>query len=260
MGKVGLLYDFTECIGCMECVKACKKQNKLPDPSRTDYKDLNAETYTIVLEKAGSFFGKLCMHCKEAACVSACPVGALQKTPEGAVIYDASMCIGCRYCMIACPFQIPKYEWGNTTPAVRKCIYCYDIVKEGEQTACARACPTGARMFGERDRLLEIAKRRIAAKPDRYVDYIYGEKEAGGTSTLLLSGVPFDKLGFRMDLGEHSYPELTWVVMEKIPYVVVSGYLLLGGIWWVVDRRRRMEVGELEETATGGEEETEKKE
>lgn len=247
MGKVGLLVDFTECIGCQACVKACKEQNNLPRPSYTDYSDLTAENYTVVLEKAGTNFRKLCMHCHEAACVSACPVGALQKTPEGAVTYDAGVCIGCRYCMIACPFQVPKFEWDNPFPAVRKCIYCYDIVKEGEQTACARACPTGATMFGERDRLLQVAKRRLAAQPDRYVDYIYGEKEVGGTSTLFLSGVPFDKLGFRMDLGEKSLPELTWVVLNKVPNIVITGYLLLGGIWWIVDRRKRMEAERLAE-------------
>jgi len=241
MSKIGMLIDFTRCIGCKECVRACKEQNNLPRPSFADYDDLTAENYTVVLNKAGTNFRRICMHCEKSTCVSACPVTALTKTPEGAVIYDESKCIGCRYCMLACPFQVPKYEWNNPLPPVRKCIFCYDLVKKGEQPACAKVCPTGATRFDDRDKLLQYAKRLIKARPDRYVDHVYGEKEVGGSSVMFISGVPFEALGFRMDLGERSLPELSWLIMKRIPNVVMTGYLLLGGIWWIVDRRRKME-------------------
>jgi formate dehydrogenase iron-sulfur subunit len=195
------------------------------------------------------------MHCLDPACVSVCPVTALQKTPEGPVIYDETRCIGCRYCMLACPFEIPKYEWDNPLPKVRKCIMCYEKrIKEGKQPACVAACPTGATKFGDRDDLITEARHRIAQHPDRYVDHIYGVTEAGGTSVLYISPVPFEKLGFKVDVQESSYPKLTWEILRKIPSIVSLGGILMIGTYWVINRRMtiaRMHLSEAEADENG---------
>ena len=182
------------------------------------------------------------MHCLEPACVSVCPVTALQKTELGPVIYDESRCIGCRYCMLACPFGIPKYEWDSPLPKVQKCIMCYEKrVAGGEQPACTQVCPTGATKFGDRDALIAEARARIAAEPDRYVNHIYGVTEAGGTSVLFLSPIPFADLGFKTDVRDEPYPKLTWDILSKIPSIVSVGGVLLFGIYWVIHRRMHME-------------------
>ncbi len=238
-----ILLDFTKCIGCKACEHACSEQNQLPEhppEGKMDYK-----SYTTVLKRDDQYFRKMCMHCQTPACVSVCPVAAMEKTKLGPVIYHADKCFGCRYCMMACPFQVPKYEWDHAVPVVRKCIMCYDrISKEGGTTACAWVCPTAACRFGERDKLLELAHRRIANFPDRYVHEVYGENTVGGTSVLMLSAIPFADLGFRTDLPTEALPELTWTVMSKIPNIVITGGLLLGGLSWIVNRR--MAVGEEE--------------
>lgn len=235
-----LLIDFTKCIGCNACVYACKEENNLPEKEE---KDLSATTYTVVKEKEGVFFRRLCMHCNDPACASVCPVKAFEKTPNGPVIYHSKKCIGCRYCIQACPFAVPTYEWKSTKPLVKKCTMCAERQKKGKITACAEACPTEATIFGDRNELLKEARRRIKENPDLYVNHIYGEKEIGGTSVLFLSSVPFEKLGFRTDLTEEPLPLLTWKIMSKIPnYVVVSGVFLYG-IYWIINRR--MELAEL---------------
>ena len=241
---VSILLDFTLCIGCGACEKACQEEHNLPaDPpeDRLDYRN-----YTVVLKKENQYYRKMCMHCIDPTCASVCPVAALEKTEEGPVVYHPDKCIGCRYCMMACPFEIPTYEWHKPIPVIRKCIMCNERVAAGKQTACAWVCPVGACRFGSRDKMLAIAKRRIAQFPERYVDYIYGEKEVGGTSVLMLSGVPFEDLGFRMDLGEQALPELTWTVMSKIPNIVITGGILLGGISWIIHRRMDIERENLE--------------
>ncbi|MBD3167626.1 4Fe-4S dicluster domain-containing protein [bacterium] len=243
-----ILLDFTECIGCGACEDACEREHNLPADPPED--ELNHKNYTIVLKEKGQFYRRMCMHCLEPTCASVCPVTALEKTDLGAVIYHEDKCIGCRYCMMACPFQIPKYEWGKAVPVIRKCVMCFDRVKAGGETACAWVCPTGACRFGERDRLLALAHRRIEAFPNRYVDYVYGEEEVGGTGVLMLSGVPFEDLGFQMDLGYTPLPELTWTVMSKIPNIVITGGLLLGGISWIIHRRMDIERENLEQKAS----------
>lgn len=234
-----LLIDFTKCIGCNACVYACKEENNLPEKEE---KDLSATTYTVVKEKEGVFFRRLCMHCNDPACASVCPVKAFEKTKEGAVVYNPKKCIGCRYCIQACPFGVPTYEWQKTNPLVRKCIMCIQRQRQGKIPACAEACPTEATIFGDRNELLKEARRRIKENPDLYVNHIYGEKEIGGTSVLFLSSVPFEKLGFPTNLTEEPLPLLTWKIMSKIPnYVVVSGVFLYG-IYWIINRR--MELAE----------------
>lgn len=240
---VGLLTDLTRCVGCGACERACKEINDLPDTSESS---LSAATWTSLDEKGGQSIRRQCMHCLDPACVSVCPVGALQKTSTGAVIYDETKCMGCRYCMVACPFSIPKYEWASTQPRVQKCIMCYDKrVKDGGLPACVEACPAEATVFGDRDRLLNEARRRIRDQPGRYVDHIYGLKEAGGTSVLYLSAVPFAELGFPTGTDEHTYPRLTWEILEKIPNIVSTGGVAMLGLWWIVNRRERLQREEF---------------
>ena len=233
----GLLIDTTKCIGCQACAYACKETNKLPGDIE---QDLSATAYTVVKEKNGIFYRRLCMHCYEPSCKSVCPVGAFEKTPQGAVIYHAYKCIGCRYCMQACPFSVPTYEWKKRAPRVRKCTMCYERQKNGQITACAEACPTGATIFGERDELLAEAKKRIQDNPGQYIDHIYGEKEVGRTSVMFLSSVPFSEFGFPTNLPEEALPMLTWKALSNVPSIIIFGGALLYGVWWMIDRRMEL--------------------
>lgn len=235
----GLLIDTTKCIGCQACALACKEANGLPGEQE---EELSATAYTVVKQKGDVYYRRLCMHCNDPSCKSVCPVGAFEKTPEGAVIYHAYKCIGCRYCMQACPFSVPTYEWKKRAPKVRKCILCYERLKEGKITACAEACPTGATTFGDREELLAEARKRIQENPGQYIDHIYGEKEAGGTSVFFLSSVPFAEFGFPANLPEDSLPKLTWAALKKVPSIVIFGGAFLYGTWWIIDRR--MELAE----------------
>jgi formate dehydrogenase iron-sulfur subunit len=229
-----LLIDITRCIGCGACAEACKQTNGLPPEPE---KQLSATAFTVLHEKGDHYVRELCRHCQQPTCVSVCPVGAFVKTPEGPVIYDGEKCIGCRYCMTACPFAVPRYEWTKRAPLVRKCVMCYDRVKEGKMTACSEACPAEATVFGWRDELLAEARRRINENPDGYFNSIYGEHEVGGTNVLFLSPVNFADLGFRTDLGNAALPPLTWEVLAKIPNFVVASGVVLGGLWWLINRR-----------------------
>ncbi len=240
MTKSAILTDLTQCIGCEACALACKEINELPKD--TPLHLLTASTWSAVEHRNGVNIRRQCMHCEEPACVSACPVAALEKTASGAVIYDAGKCMGCRYCMVACPFAVPKYEWDKSIPTIQKCILCYETaLSRGAEPACTSACPTGATIFGERDALIREAQNRIAAHPDAYVNHIYGLREAGGTSVLYLSAVPFAELGFPANIMEDAYPKLTWKVLSKIPNIVSTGGVLLLGIWWIINRRIKLQ-------------------
>jgi len=241
---VGLLYDSTRCTGCGACTAGCKEANDLPLPieERT-----TAYTWTVVDDVAGAKMRRLCMHCLDPTCVSVCPVGALEKTPAGPVVYDGTRCIGCRYCIMACPFGVPKYQWDRAIPVVGKCILCAGRVAKGLPTACASVCPTGATLFGERDALVREAHARIAAAPDVYVDHVYGLTEAGGTSVLMLSGVPFESLGMKTNLPKQPLPLLTWRVLSKIPSFVVVWGACLFGVHWITKRRDEVRAFEAAE-------------
>jgi formate dehydrogenase iron-sulfur subunit len=203
----GMLCDCTRCVGCGWCQRACKEANGLPGATLIpgdSQAPLSAENWTRIefqeTEQNGQmvrvFAKRQCMHCLHPACVSACPVGALHRLEDGAVVYDQSRCIGCRYCMMACPFGVPKFDWNETLPTIHKCFFCADRQAQGLEPACAAACPTGALTFGDRDALLAEAQARIQADPARYVDHIYGQNELGGTAWLYLSPIPFEQLGF----------------------------------------------------------------
>ena len=235
--KKALLIDITLCIGCNACQDGCKAENKL---APGEEKRLSPTAYTALSEYNGVFVRQLCRHCDVPTCVSVCPVAAFTKTAEGPVLYDANKCIGCRYCMQACPFKVPRYEWVSTKPRVQKCIFCAPRLAKGLPTACAEACPTGATKFGNRDELLLEASNRINAEPAKYVHKIYGKEDIGGTSVLYLSQVPFEQLGFDVRLGNSPMPMLTLSAMSKIPNVVTVGSVLLAGIWWITNRREEV--------------------
>ena len=248
----GMLVDTTLCVGCRHCEWACKRQNKLPSDPLSTFSDTkvfekmrrpDATSYTVVNRfenpenPDNAVFVKVqCMHCDHAACASACLVGALQKTKQGPVVYDGWKCMGCRYCMVACPFQIPAYEYFNPlTPVVRKCTFCFERVSQrGDFPACCKICPEEVMTFGKRSDLLKAARVRMEKNPDRYVPKIYGENEVGGTGWLYLAGVPFEKLGF-LKLGETPVTALN----EKVQHSIfkhwvppIALYSVLGALMW----------------------------
>jgi formate dehydrogenase iron-sulfur subunit len=235
---LGILTDVTRCVGCRACVYACKEINDLP---RDEAQHLNSETWCVVEARAGLNVRRQCMHCLDPACVSVCPVGALEKHPEGPVTYDEDACMGCRYCMVACPYRVPKYEWDSPLPRMQKCIMCFhQRVSEGKQPACTEACPAQATMFGERNDLIREGRARIRRNPERYVDHVYGVEEAGGTSVLYLSSLPFERLGFPMKLEKRPYPRLIWRILSTVPNIVATGAVLMFGLWWMVNRREQL--------------------
>ena len=233
-----ILYDSTLCIGCRACEGACAERWGLPYNDKIANEErISAHKLTTIEVHGDKFVRRLCMNCLQPACVSVCPVGALEKTALGPVTYDSEKCMGCRYCMQACPFQVPSYEWSSRLPRMRKCDMCYDRQSHGKPTACAEACPVGATKNGDRDALVAEARQRIAERPDQYYHRVYGLSEAGGTSVLYLSAVPFEQIGFRTNVPEEPLPMLTWRVLELLPDVVSTGSVLLGGIWWITNRR-----------------------
>jgi formate dehydrogenase iron-sulfur subunit len=238
-----MLIDITKCIGCQECERTCKQIHGYPQEHEPG---LSATALTVVQERGGKFVRRVCMHCQDPACASACPVGALKKTAQGAVRYDGSKCIGCRYCMIACPFDVPKYEWGKLAPYVTKCDLCAERVLAGKPTACAEACPVGATLFGDRDEMLAEAHKRIAENP-AYVRKVYGEQEVGGTSVFYLSDVPFEDLGFMTAPLTQPMPTLSAAALGEIPTVVLVGGSLLAGMYWFTQRKREVALAEGKE-------------
>lgn len=263
----GMLNDSTRCIGCKACQSACKVENKLPAEStigdeqafgRPIYdspRELSEHTYTLIKAHKNSQSGETtfvkaqCMHCVDPACQSACIVGALKKQPNGVVAYDADMCMGCRYCMVACPFSVPQFEWHKAIPSIKKCTFCNDTrLKKGEPTACADACPTGAILFGKRDALLRLARERIEKEPKRYLNHIYGEKEVGGTNVLYLTKpqVRFSSLGLK-PFDYKAVSGLTESIQHRIfQYFIppIAVYSILGGIM-VYNQRRKKQAGKI---------------
>ena len=257
---VGVLVDTTLCIGCRKCEEACNRRNHLPrtaesfsdrDILRT-FRRPSETAFTVVNQFQGSpspdqaglpntFCKVQCMHCLYPSCVSACIVGALTKSADGSVVYNSTICIGCRYCQVACPFEIPAYEYHEPlVPRVRKCEFCADRAKgTGANPACAAACPTEALVFGRRADLVAMVKDRLKRRPDRYANHLYGETEVGGTSWLYLTGRPVQEVGL-LALPEAPPPQLTEAIQRgifKYGLIPAGFYGLLAGIMWFNHRR-----------------------
>jgi formate dehydrogenase iron-sulfur subunit len=258
---VGLLYDTTLCIGCKACVVACKEANGMP-PDTSGYgaglydapQSLNEYTRNVIQlyqsadGETRSYVKRQCMHCIDPACVNACMIGALQKRDFGVVTWDPNRCVGCRYCQVACPFSIPKFEWSKQAPRIVKCELCSHRLAEGREPACSEVCPRGAVIYGRRAELLEEAHRRLAADPDRYVSRIYGESDLGGTQVLYLSHVPFEELDFKFDDPE-PVPELQRTIQHGIYQGFAAPLALYALLGAVIFRNRRR--GEADETPAG---------
>lgn len=240
-----ILYDSTVCVGCRECERTCSERWKLPYNDKIAAEEqISAHKLTAVRTFGERFSRKLCMHCEDPACASVCPVAALQKTKLGPVVYDESRCMGCRYCMVACPFGVPVYEWDALVPKIRKCDLCADRAAEGKPTRCTDACGFEATITGDRDELLGKARQRIKDNPDKYYPAIYGVEEAGGTSVLVLSAVPFDRIGYNTKVPKENLPSLTWNALSHVPDVVAIGGVALGGIYWISHRREEVAAKE----------------
>ena len=252
-----ILTDITKCIGCLKCVSACKKSNDLEmDVPRVWQKNdgLSAENWTSIIRKPDKhYIRKQCRHCLEPACAMACPVGALHMTDEGAVVYDSKICIGCRYCMMACPYGIPRYDWNEPVPYVRKCIFCYDNIKRGQEPACTSICPEKATIFGDRDELIKLAHNRIKDNPGKYIEKVWGEHEVGGTSVLYLSDIDLDFLSYGTKLGTKPLPETTDIAMKSVPFAFVGMGGAMLGINWII--RRRMELSKMQSEKKDSEDE-----
>jgi len=252
-----VLVDLTRCIGCRGCQAACKEWNERSARKTTfrgEYSNpprLNSDTYTRIRfsekddkgKPVWSFIKEQCLHCNDPACVSVCPVAALTKSAAGPVVYNYNRCIGCRYCMLSCPFQIPTFEWDSAQPWVQKCSFCSERINDGLLPACVKVCPTTTMFYGEQKEVLAEAKKRIADNPGKYINHIYGEKEAGGTSWMYISNVPFDQLGFRMDVPQVNLANITWDYISKVP--ALFGVVLVAGAGsWIITRRNEAEKKE----------------
>jgi len=250
-----MLVDVTRCVGCRSCEAACAEAHGLPAPP-DDVPDgvrtTSTEAFTVVSTftptdgREPRSVKRQCNHCLEPGCASACPVKAIEKTATGPVVYHEDRCIGCRYCMLACPFEMPKYEYEKAAPYVRKCEFCSERQAQGLPTACAEACPTGALTFGTREALIDEARLRIYQNPDRYVHHVYGEHEVGGLSWLYLSDRPFDEIGLRTDLGVHGFAELTQASLAAVPFVITLWPPFLMALYTFSQRRERAADGSEE--------------
>jgi formate dehydrogenase iron-sulfur subunit len=237
-----ILVDITQCIGCRACEQACKTIHGFQEKSEAQ---LSTTAYTVVEEHDERFVRRLCMNCLDPACASACLVGALKKTALGPVTYERSKCIGCRYCLVACPFNVPRYQWSKLAPYVTKCDMCYERQARGQPPACVEACSTGASMVGWRDEILQEAQRRVL-NDSKYVKQIYGTEEAGGTSVFFLSDVPFEKLGF-VAAPRQALPTLTAGALGDVPTVMLVGGALLSGLYWIAQRRALVAMAEAQD-------------
>lgn len=244
--RMGVLVDLTRCIGCRSCEAACNKEQQLAAPALPfddqavfeDKRRPTEWTYTVVnryksKKEGGPVYRKIqCNHCNEPACLTSCLVNAYTKTKEGAVIYNPKVCIGCRACMVSCPFSIPGYSYSSAfNPVVKKCIFCYDTrLKYGKAPACVEICPQEALTFGHLNDLIKIGHERIREMPDKYVDHIYGEKEMGGTGWIYLSGVPFEQVGFDTALGNEPIISNVKEFLGLIPMVLAIWPALFSGL------------------------------
>jgi Fe-S-cluster-containing dehydrogenase component len=247
---VGVLVDTSKCVGCRACEVACAEANQLAgltqlaDDTVFDRpRSTQPEVFTVVNRaRPGTpgdprFAKQQCMHCLEPACATACPVRALEKTRSGPVVYHPDRCLGCRYCMVACPFEVPKYEYSSNLPRVRKCTFCAERQARGLEPACTSVCPSGALQFGKREALLEEARRRVYGQPDKYVPVIYGEHEAGGTSWLYIGDRTPEQLGMKTNVPMTPYSGLAQGALAAVPVVITLWPPLLMGLYTFTKRR-----------------------
>jgi formate dehydrogenase beta subunit len=248
--SLGLLYDTTRCIGCKACMTACNEANDLaPDTRDTNGRwhvplDLNENCKNIIKvwkdDATGefSFVKHQCMHCVEPACTTACMLGALSKDANGVVAYNPDLCVGCRYCEMACPFNVPKFEWSKPSAGIVKCELCDHRLAVGREPACTEVCPTDAVIFGKRGALLAEAHRRQDEAPGRYLPRVYGEREAGGTQVLYLSHVPFENIGLPA-YGDRPVPKTVKTIQHTLYQGFVAPVALYGLLAGVLLRNRR---------------------
>jgi formate dehydrogenase iron-sulfur subunit len=242
-----ILTDVTRCIGCEDCVTACNQTHGHDRDIRfrwTAADGLSGERFTSVRRHRGAFVRQQCRHCHDPACASACPVKALAQTDEGAVVYDEGRCLGCRYCMMACPFGIPRYSWESPAPLVRKCTMCYEErVSQGQQPACTEACQAQATIFGNRDALVREAHQRIRAEPGKYHREVIGEEIVGGTNVLYLAPFDLDFLNVGGELDSRPWPARTAPAMAAVPPAFLGMGAIMGGLYWIIDRRMKQQGG-----------------
>lgn len=252
----GILHDTTLCVGCRSCEVACNKVNELPAQQWTvgdkapfeKLRRTTPESLTVVnryKQADGSevFRKHQCMHCQEPCCASVCLVRAFSKTPQGPVLYDPDVCIGCRYCVMACPYYALSYDYGDPlTPQVRRCTMCYPRILEGKQPGCTDACPNGAIIYGKRKELLQVARDRVKKKPENYLNHIFGEHEYGGTSWLLLSGITPDLFGLPdlVSAPHTPLPEIGTSFLSVVPLVVTIYPGLLAGFYAFSKRKEKI--------------------
>lgn len=233
----GILYDSTRCVGCRTCEYECAAAHGFPEPSaeveavRKTNETCNTVVNTFQTSKGEAYVKRQCMHCNEPACGAACLTQAMHKNETGAVTWDGDKCMGCRYCMVSCPFDMPKFEYHSANPKIQKCDMCFDRQKSGEKPVCVTNCPNEALMYGKRRDLIKEARKRINEKPELYIDQVYGEHDAGGTGWLYLASVPFEELGMNTKLQQSSYPALTKGFLYSVPSVFVLAPTLLLGIY-----------------------------
>ncbi|HEX9401602.1 MAG TPA: hydrogenase 2 operon protein HybA [Anaeromyxobacter sp.] len=246
---LGLLVDVVRCVGCRACVTKCKEANgkpadvKLAAGAAYDAPvDLNAQTLTVIRrwagEKEAGFMKAQCMHCVHPACASVCMLKALHKGEHGVVEYDVEKCVGCRYCQIACPYNVPKFEWAKAAPRIVKCELCRHRYKDGKGPACAEVCPRDAVTFGKRGELLAEARQRMAQRPDAYQPRIFGETDGGGTNVLYLSPVAFQTIGLPV-LGTDPAPALSETIQHGIYQGFAAPLALLGALSFVTWKNGR---------------------
>lgn len=258
--RMGVLVDTTVCIGCRKCEWACKTAHELNTQSIESYDDRtvfnlrrrpDSKALTVVNEYHNVNSDELpidvkvqCMHCDHPACVSACIVGAFSKEENGSVIWDGGKCIGCRYCMIACPFQIPAFEYEEVLkPDIKKCDFCFERTAAGKLPACIEICPVEAVTYGRREDLVKAAHQRIKNYPNRYINRVFGEYEVGGTAWIYLANKEFEQLEFPK-LGKDAAPGVSEAIQHGIfAYFVppVALYALLGGVMWINKNKKKTE-------------------